>query len=115
MTNAEFKEVLEELKRAVREDLVGTHIPNKERRNEVSKSLEFFKEIIDCDKIEWKIDEPFVGSADIMISGKEIHIKDPKLFGELLKISDVSEIVPMTNGILQFNITYYGTSGKVGG
>lgn len=115
MTDAEFNDVLMALKEAVRKDLIGTHIPDKKRRLEVEKSLEIFKEIVQCDGISWKIDDPFVGSADIMISGKEIHIKNPKLFGALLKLSDVTEIVPTANGILQLNVTYYETSRKAGG
>ena len=111
--DSDFEEVLQDLKEDIRKDMVGTFIQDKDRMYEVRTAINVFSRIIDCDDIKERVDEPFIGSADILMSGKEIHIKNPTVLCELLKHADVAEIVPVRNGDISFNVTYYGTSRKV--
>lgn len=108
----DFKNTLEELRNNVADEMYVETVHNESRIEEVKTAFSIFWRIVDCDDIKWRLDEPFVGSADIMISGNEILIKNPTMFCELLKQVDVAEIVPIKDGKVSFNATYYGTSGK---
>ena len=123
----ELKNAIEELKNDVEQEMNAPIVQNEDRIEEVKTAFATFWSIVDCDDIKRRIDEPFsfdcddikrridepfVGSADIMMSGKEIHIRNPVVFCELLKQVDVAEIVPAKDGDVSFNATYYGTSGK---
>ena len=112
--DAEFQEILTILKEEFRKEMIGTFIPDKNKMKMIEDTMSVLEKIVKCDNIEMRVDTPFIGSVDILMSGKEIHVLEPEVFGELLMLSDVSEIVIGRNG-LNFNITYYGTSKKVGG
>lgn len=110
--NDDFQEILEILKKEYREELKGKFIQDKSKVGLIEFIFGLLGSITEHDDIRMRIDEPFIGSIDIIIEGKEISIKHTALFAKLLDMADVTEIVTANNGI-QFNLTFYGTSKKV--
>ena len=108
-----FQEVLDALEAEMRIKRPYKLVRDEEKISEIEKIMNCLKEIIEYDNIEMKIDTPFLGSVDILITGKNIHVLEPKSFIQLIEHSDVIEIVTNKDNVC-FNITYYGTSKKVG-
>ncbi len=106
-------ELLKALKEQFQKDMTGTFIPNKDKRKLVEDVYTALQSNLKYSVMKMRVDEPFIGSIDILISGKEIRSLNPKVFGQMLALSDVAEIVTTKNGI-QLNLTFYGTSQKVG-
>ena len=110
----EFLEILEALKAEIRIKRPYKLVRDEEKISDIEETMNCIKEIVKCDNIEMRVDTPFLGSVDILITGKDIHVLNPRLFAKLIEHSDVSEIVIGKDGV-NFNVTYYGTSKKVGG
>lgn len=115
MNDKEFDVVLQDLKEAVKNEMPGIYIQNKDRMADVNNALIVAKAVVDCKSIVEKVDDPFIGSADILMSGDKIHITNPTAMFDVLKKADVIEIVNSANNTVSLNATFYDTSGKVVG
>ena len=109
----EFDRFINSIRDVIEEEQIGEFVRDDKKTQIVEVTMKYLKKIVDCDRIFCKYDTPFQGSADIIIIGREITVKNPVVFGELLKYSQVSEMYPKTDGTVQVAITYYGTSRKV--
>lgn len=65
--------------------------------------------------ITCQLHEPFKSMGSICLIGTSIECKDSKVFAEIIRSADATEVYPLTDGRVKLDLTFRGLTVKIKG
>lgn len=62
----------------------------------------------DTVKVTYHLHEPYISMGFISVTGKNVLIKDSKMFSAISQLASNLEVFPKTDGTIQINLTFHG-------
>ncbi len=59
-------------------------------------------------EVSYKMYEPIKSMGYVIVEGKNISFKDPKVFFEAVELCDNFDVCPRTDGTVEINFTFHG-------
>lgn len=103
------EEMLSFFRKMIESQSNATYIMNPKRLNEFTKAYKVCQEIFSgsCEVVNRRDEEVVLTTFDIVIRGKSIPTSETKRFvEEVLRVSDGFDILGLTNGNIEFSISF---------
>ena len=87
-----------------------TSFLNLDTKRLMTASFLALKKAIEGDsvKVQYHPHEPYTSMGFISITGKNVHVTDPKMFSAISQLASNMEAFPKTDGSIQINLTFHG-------